>query len=172
MTETEFLQELRKALENDLDEQGVRENVQYYREYIEAEKRKGISEEKILEELGDPWAIARNITNAPGGYQSGSYQSTGYQSSGYQDPYPDNGTGYWPGDEDDDDDEELSEETEKELRRIERKIRFGFWLFFIFLILIIVGIISAVAGLIRFVAPVLVPLLAALLIVRIWESRR
>ena len=170
MTETEFLQELRKALENDLDEQGVRENVQYYREYIEAEKRKGISEEKILEELGDPWAIARNITNAPGGYQSGGYQSTGYQSSGYQDPYPDNGTGYWPGD--DDDDEELSEETEKELRRIERKIRFGFWLFFIFLILIIVGIISAVAGLIRFVAPVLVPLLAALLIVRIWESRR
>ena len=170
MTETEFLQELRKALENDLDEQGVRENVQYYREYIEAEKRKGISEEKILEELGDPWAIARNITNAPGGYQSGGYQSTGYQSSGYQDPYPDNGTGYWPGAEDDD--EELSEETEKELRRIERKIRFGFWLFFIFLILIIVGIISAVAGLIRFVAPVLVPLLAALLIVRIWESRR
>ena len=170
MTETEFLQELRKALENDLDEQGVRENVQYYREYIEAEKRKGISEEKILEELGDPWAIARNITNAPGGYQSGGYQSTGYQSGGYQDPYPDNGTGYWPGD--DDDDEELSEETEKELRRIERKIRFGFWLFFIFLILIIVGIISAVAGLIRFVAPVLVPLLAALLIVRIWESRR
>ena len=170
MTETEFLQELRKALENDLDEQGVRENVQYYREYIEAEKRKGISEEKILEELGDPWAIARNITNAPGRYQSGGYQSTGYQSSGYQDPYPDNGTGYWPGD--DDDDEELSEETEKELRRIERKIRFGFWLFFIFLILIIVGIISAVAGLIRFVAPVLVPLLVALLIVRIWESRR
>ncbi len=129
MTELEFLQELRKALENDLDERDVRENVQYYREYIAAEKRKGIPEEKILEELGDPWAIARNITGAPGGYQS----------AGYQDPYPDNGTGYWPGDEDDGDDEELSEETEKELRRIERKMRCGFWLFFIFLILIIVG---------------------------------
>lgn len=172
MTELEFLQELRKALENDLDERSVRENVQYYREYIAAEKRKGIPEEKILEELGDPWAIARNITGAPGGYQSGGYQSGGYQSAGYQDPYPDNGTGYWPGDEDDGDDEELSEETEKELRRIERKISCGFWLFFIFLILIIVGIISAIAGLIRFVAPVLVPLLVALLIVKIWESRK
>ena len=169
MTELEFLQELRKALENDLDEQAVRENVRYYKEYIAAEKRKGIPEEKILEELGDPWAIARNITDAPGGYQSGGYQSNGYQSSGYQDPYPDNGTGYWSGDEDDD--EEFSEVTDKELRRIERKMRCGFWLFFIFLILIIVGIISVVAGLIRFVAPVLIPLLVVLLIVKIWESR-
>ena len=50
MTETEFLQELRKALENDLDEQGVRENVQYYREYIEAEMPFLISDTLIHDE--------------------------------------------------------------------------------------------------------------------------
>ena len=61
MKKSEFLAQLRKALENELDAQSVKENLEYYEDYIQSEVAKGQSEEDVLEHLGDPWAIAKTI---------------------------------------------------------------------------------------------------------------
>lgn len=64
MTQTEFLDTLRKALNGKTDPGVVSENLSYYRSYISDELHKGRSEAEILEELGDPRLIARTILDA------------------------------------------------------------------------------------------------------------
>ena len=61
MTKREFLDKLKKALVNDLSGSVIQENVNYYNDYITEEVRKGRRESDVIEELGDPWAIAKNI---------------------------------------------------------------------------------------------------------------
>ena len=61
MTREEFLKKLKEALENDLSGRIVQENVSYYESYIIEEIRKGRTESEVIEELGDPWIIARSI---------------------------------------------------------------------------------------------------------------
>jgi len=61
MKKSEFLAQLRSALENNMDAQRVKENVDYYEDYIRSEVAKGESEENVLAHLGDPWAIAKTI---------------------------------------------------------------------------------------------------------------
>ena len=61
MTQEEFLKKLKEALENDLSGRIVQENVSYYESYIIEEIRKGRAESEVIEELGDPWVIARSI---------------------------------------------------------------------------------------------------------------
>lgn len=58
MTKREFLDKLKKALVNDLSGSVIQENVNYYNDYITEEVRKGRRESDVIEELGDPWAIA------------------------------------------------------------------------------------------------------------------
>lgn len=61
MKKSEFLSQLKKALENELDSKAVKENVDYYEDYIRSEIEKGKSEEETIAQLGDPWAIAKTI---------------------------------------------------------------------------------------------------------------
>lgn len=61
MKQNEFLAELKIALENELNEQDVKENLEFYRSYIQAEIQKGIPEEEVIAQLGDPWAIAKTV---------------------------------------------------------------------------------------------------------------
>lgn len=69
MTKTEFLEKLRAALANDLTGAVIQENVDYYADYIRNEADAGRTEEEIIEELGDPWVIAQTIidTAVPAG---------------------------------------------------------------------------------------------------------
>ena len=60
-------------------------HVQYYRNYIEEEQRKGRSEDDILNELGDPHLIARTLLDTDS-TASGNPQTTG----SYSEPYTDN----------------------------------------------------------------------------------
>lgn len=64
MTQNEFLEKLRNALENDLGGSTVQDNVDYYRSYITEEVRKGRPEAEVVDELGDPWVIARSLIDA------------------------------------------------------------------------------------------------------------
>lgn len=69
MTKQEFLEKLRAALGNDLSGAVVSENVNYYKQYITDEVAKGKSEKEVIDELGDPWAIApydHRCTGEPG----------------------------------------------------------------------------------------------------------
>ncbi len=61
MLEKEFLEELENALSGSLSPALVNENIRFYEEYIETEKRKGRNEWEIMDELGDPRLIARTI---------------------------------------------------------------------------------------------------------------
>lgn len=73
MTRLQFLAELRKALEDNVPDEVIRENERYYLSYIDEQVRSGKSEREVLEMLGDPALIAKTIIETQGG--SGSYQS-------------------------------------------------------------------------------------------------
>lgn len=81
MRKDEFLQTLRRALNGDVPPAVVEENIRYYDDYITQETRKGLSEEEVIAEIGDPRLIAKTIEDTT----DGSYDN-GYQDS-YQDSY-------------------------------------------------------------------------------------
>ncbi len=91
MTKDEFLNKLQEALTDSVPPDIVRENIQYYSDYIDDEEKKGRSEAEVLEELGSPRLIAHTIidtTPESASYQGGGngayYQGTG-SGRGYRD---------------------------------------------------------------------------------------
>ena len=82
MTKSEFLVQLKKALQDKLSSTAVQENMDYYDRYIIEETAKGKSEQEVVDMLGDPWILARTITDASDGtdwetvYEAGSDKGT------------------------------------------------------------------------------------------------
>lgn len=82
-----FLIKLRQTLAGNLPAVEIEEHVEYYRDYMNAQIRMGMSEEAVLESLGDPRLIAKSILNAStvtveeGEYREAKYsgQDTEYQ---------------------------------------------------------------------------------------------
>ena len=66
MKRNEFIADLKEALEHNLSEQKIKEHVDYYEEYIRNEVKGGRTEEDVVNELGDPWAIAKTIRLSEG----------------------------------------------------------------------------------------------------------
>lgn len=66
MKKSEFISELKEALEHNLDPQTIKEHVDYYEDYIRGEVKNGRTEEDVVNELGDPWAIAKTIRLSEG----------------------------------------------------------------------------------------------------------
>ena len=89
MNKKEFLDILYNQLSGQMPEGNVAAHVQYYRNYIEEEQRKGHSEDDILNELGDPRLIARTLLDTDS-TASGNPQTTG----SYSEPYTDNSYEY------------------------------------------------------------------------------
>lgn len=61
MTKGEFLEKLREFLASELDARTVQDHIDYYDSYIREETARGRSEQEVVEELGDPWVIARSM---------------------------------------------------------------------------------------------------------------
>lgn len=61
MTKKEFLDILRESLAGNVPAAVIEENIRYYKDYIE---NNGVSEEKTLEDLGDPHLIARTVIDS------------------------------------------------------------------------------------------------------------
>lgn len=78
MTKSEFLAQLRQALQENVSSRTVQENMDYYDQYIIEETAKGRSEQEVLDTLGDPWILARTIIDA----NDGTDQETVYESEG------------------------------------------------------------------------------------------
>lgn len=151
MTKTEFLEKLKEELWSEADMQTVRENVEYYDGYIREEVAKGRSESEVLDELGDPWVIAKTILDAQGQNGQGErvYEESQEKYSGYSRNTSGGGnTPFWALDT---------------------------WWKKLVLILGIVGVISlvisVVSGIVNLVAPVLVPVLVVVLIVKLVKRR-
>ena len=54
MRKTEFLQELREALDGEVSASVIQSNISYYDQYIRQEAAKGRREEEVIEEIGSP----------------------------------------------------------------------------------------------------------------------
>lgn len=65
MNRREFINGLREALELKMNKNEIEAQVEYYSNYIKDEVKAGRKESDVTEELGDPWAIAKNL-----GYES------------------------------------------------------------------------------------------------------
>ncbi len=93
MNKEEFLQSLRRDLSGDVPQNVLEENVQYYREYIDGEVAKGRSEAEVIEELGTPRLIAKNIEDTTELDEEEADESR-YTDRGYGDTYSGSGSGY------------------------------------------------------------------------------
>lgn len=152
MTRIEFLNRLKEALANDLSGPVIQENVNYYSGYIADEVRKGRSEEEVVAELGDPWAIARTIIESLE-IQGNTQEDYGYEPKRQNyDQRQQSGTG--------------------------QVHIFGLdtWWKKLLLVLGIVGVfmlvIAVIGGIFSLLAPILVPLILVIIVFRIIGSRR
>lgn len=169
MNKEEFLQALRKDLSGDVPASVVEENVDYYREYIESEVAKGRFEEEVVDELGAPRLIAKNIedtTDAPEdeGYGQG-YAESGY-SEGYQgaDQY---GTYRGAG---------KAGRGDPAHRRSFHLFDLSKWYGWVMLVLVIVMVLyvafAVISGLFTLLAPFLVPCLLIWLVISLFTGSR
>ena len=140
MTRLEFLEQLRKELQGSMSQNAVNDNIDYYDSYIREEMGKGISEEEVLQTLGDPWIIAQTIADAGNGpKEKESYESSGqtYSSRNVQ-PSVNTQNQWW------------------------KKL-----LIILVIVMVVMGIFTIGVGLIRLLAPIVVPVLIVILVVRL-----
>lgn len=83
MNREEFLQGLKNALSGQVPPAVVKENLDYYEEYMNTQCRNGRGEAEVMEELGDPRLIARTIVDATPGAGEGQYEAYGASGYGY-----------------------------------------------------------------------------------------
>lgn len=153
MTKREFLERLRQALANDLSGPVIQENVNYYDGYISDEIRKGRSEDAVIEELGDPWAIAKTIIESVG-TRGNTYEEYSYE------PRRQN---YYE---------------QEQQGRSGNVHMFGLntWWKKLLLILGVVGVVmvvvAVIGGIVSLLTPILVPLIIVMLVIRLIGGMR
>lgn len=148
MNKQEFIDRLRASLNGRVSPSLVTENVNYYEDYINMEIRKGRSEAEVLQMLGDPRLIAKTIidTNNKSG-QSGQNdyretESNNYRSEQYRDTAGSSvKTFHMPG-----------------------------WVWAVIGILIVVVILSAVFSVLSFLAPIIIPILVVMFLVKLFRD--
>lgn len=155
MNRSEFIKELREALKNSVSETAVQENVRYYAGYIEDEVKKGRNEKEVIEELGDPWLIAKTIATTPGNQSA----SQSYERVDEDYNYT-----------------KSSEEGKKKHGQLSMCLNFSSKWKIVLLIVAIVAILfvvfSIVSGIISMLMPFLGPLLLIIIVVKIFSNRK
>lgn len=160
MTRQEFIDELRIALQGQVDQATINDSVSYYETYIIQESRKGRSEDEVIEGLGSPRLIAKTIIDD---YQAGGakrrHSNQGSYNSNYNRDYSSEN---YTSREDEGYGRTIHLESKSKLLAITAIIA---------ILVIVVGIIALVAGVISLLAPVLIPLLLILLAIRLFSRR-
>lgn len=153
MTKQEFLGKLRAALGNDLSGAVVSENVNYYKQYITDEVAKGKSEKEVIDELGDPWAIARTIIDAQENqeYTEGEYRSETTANSEY---------------------DSVKQNRYGNVHVFGLDSWWKKFLLILGLVGIIVLIVAVIGGIISILAPIVLPLIVLMWILRVIGQRR
>ena len=64
MNKDEFLRRLEDALSGEVPASVIRENLNYYADYLSQELGKGRTMDEIIEEIGEPNIVARTIINS------------------------------------------------------------------------------------------------------------
>lgn len=153
MNKIEFLEQLRTALSSDVSKQVIQENISYYNQYIDDEMRKGRTEQEVMDELGDPWLIARTIIDAVDGTDQEEVR------------YEENCQRY-------------SDQGYTDYGSVHRKANvwtFDTWWKKLLLVLCIVGVVmlifAIVGGIVSLVAPILIPVLIIVFLIRLLTER-
>ena len=145
MYHNKFLSSLREALEGNMSEQAIKDNIQYYKTYIEDEVKKGRTEKEVIEELGDPWIIAKTLIESPSGEQT------------YEGTVEDNVNRY--------------EEQQNKVHIF----GLDTWWKKLLLILIVLGfgflIGTLLVGVVRLVLPILIPFLAFMFLIKLFKKK-
>lgn len=152
MTRKEFLEGLREKLSGSLPAGEVQNHVDYYNDYIKEEVKKGRRESEVLDELGDPWVIARSLIGAANARGDGPGE-TYYEPERRQSAREGSSTG-------------------SKIHMFSVDSRFKAVLFLLGIIGIFALLIAVIGGILSLLAPVLVPVLLILIIIRIWNRRR
>ncbi len=155
MNKYEFITNLQRHLTGKVSAEKLQELTAYYNDYIDAQIRKGRTEEEVLLELGDPRLLAKSIVETEGGSRGGGGRggdglraNTVYEEGGPEEGDRQSGS--------------------FRVRRIAFRIAL---LLVLFLILYIVfGVIGLALNIfLRFVLPVLVPLLIIYFIISLFR---
>lgn len=157
MTKETFLSQLGSALSGNMDSGKVNENLRYYSEYISGEVQNGKTEEEVLQMLGDPWILARTLIDADNGTdQETVYEAGGdyeNQSGGWNRQGSTGGTSY--GDK--------GQGTGKWWKKL---------LLILFVVMVVLLIFAIISGVIRIFAPIVLPALVVILVIRILGGKR
>jgi len=154
MTRYEFLARLKEALSMELDEQAIKEHVDYYSSYIMDALAQGRTEEEVLAELGDPWAIARSVINME---EASSGGRTVYDSYDSVKNKNDNGHG---------------EQKHAKAYSFQTNSRWKTILFGLGIIGVIALVFAVIGGIISLLMPILVPVIVITLVFRLFNKRR
>ncbi|MBD5106123.1 MAG: DUF1700 domain-containing protein [Lachnospiraceae bacterium] len=83
MNKYEFIRSLRKTLTGKVDGRELEDTIRYYEDYIDGEIKKGKTESQVLQELGDPRLLAKNIASVNGN-TGGFYEEEEYRQKVWQ----------------------------------------------------------------------------------------
>ena len=157
MTRQEFLQELQFALQGQLSQTAVNENIRYYDNYIMEETKKGSSEKAVIERLGNPRLIAKTLIDTT--EQFGRASEGGFQSESYKNA--ESGRGFHA---------DYSQDRGWDVRL--GGLKLNSWYGKLMLVAAAVLIIVVVANVVAFLLPILVPIIVILLICSLFFGSR
>ncbi|WP_461812677.1 DUF1700 domain-containing protein [Faecalimonas sp.] len=144
MNHNKFLSSLREALEGNMSEQAIKENIQYYKTYIEEEVKKGRAEKEVIEELGDPWIIAKTLIESPGCEQT--YESANDTVTQY-------------------------ETQERKMHIFGLDTWWKKLLLIVSIVGIIFFVVTLVVGIARIILPILIPFLAIMFLIKFFRDK-
>lgn len=151
MSKEEFLQRLRQALTGEVPQGVIQENIRYYDEYIGGEVRRGLAEETVTGEIGDPRLIAKTIIEATAGAEG----QRSYTSSSAEGSYGGAGQAF-----------------KGEEQRSGGAPWYSKLLSIIMVVVIMCLVISVIAGLFSLLIPLLGPILIVMFVMWLVRGRR
>ena len=157
MTRQEFIQELELALQGQLSQAAVNDNIRYYDNYIKEEVRKGNTEQAVIERLGNPRLIAKTLIDTTDQY----HRAAGREYHGENYGKNQQGKGFYAG---------YSQEDGWNVKMGGRKL--NSWLGKFFLIVAAILIVVVAANVVAFLMPIVVPGVLILLIFYIFFVNR
>lgn len=143
MDKYEFVQSLRRALTGKIDGAELEDTIRYYEDYIDSQIKKGKTENQVLEELGDPRLIAKNIASVNGN-GAGSYESEENSRTVWQE-------------------EEFSKDSKRKIPG---------WLIAILIVLVIIVIFGIAFSVIWSLLPVIIPVFLVISLYRFFTGRK
>lgn len=162
MTREEFLSQLQLILQGKVSHDKVQENINFYNDYIIEEIRKGKNEAEVLEMLGDPGLLAKTIIAADDAKRH--TQDIIYDA--------DDGTAYSSKRAGESKDTSFAYSSNGRMHIMKINNWWQKILLVLAVVVVILLIVAVVTGLVRVFAPILLPVLIIMFVVRLFGRRR